>query len=131
MIVLRTGYMDESHGDPVDLADSLRDATGRVRFDTLVGTGMSGALVVPGLARVLNVNWLILRKPGENSHSYHPGEGTLGSRWLFVDDLIDTGKTWRRVREQIADLCKQWNHKATFAGSFLYQECEYRKGLNS
>jgi hypoxanthine phosphoribosyltransferase len=67
----------------------------------VVGTGLSGALVVPYLGRALSKYWLIVRKNGDSSHSNFWAEGELGARWLFVDDQVETGKTRQHVREVI------------------------------
>lgn len=87
--------------------DGIIDAVSEIltdiapNVDTLVGTGVSGALVVPYIGRVLDVHWALVRKPTEGSHSPHLVEGTIGECWVLVDDLIDTGATLRRVEEAI------------------------------
>lgn len=151
-ITVHTNYMDSvfdpkhhrkvvrilRQGQNKDVWDSETDTWNEVKrepikFDTLVGTGMSGALIVPNLARILKCNWFIVRKPSEKAHSSNIGEGTLGQRWLFVDDLIDMGETFNRVAEAIDDLVKrhkqmQWTYtfrprediNVEFAGAHLY-----------
>src|SRR5690606_23483464 len=70
-------------------------------IDALVGTGVSGALVVPYIGRVLDIHWALVRKPTDGSHSDLLVEGTIGKCWVLVDDLIDTGETLKRVEEAI------------------------------
>lgn len=87
--------------------DGIIDAVSEIltdvapEIDTLVGTGVSGALVVPYIGRVLDVHWALVRKPTEGSHSPHLVEGTIGECWVLVDDLVDTGATLKRVEEAI------------------------------
>jgi adenine/guanine phosphoribosyltransferase-like PRPP-binding protein len=108
VIKLRSEYMSAAFGDLNYVAEDLRNRLDTfndvpIVVDTLVGTGLSGALVVPDVARILKLNWVVVRKPGESSHSSYPFEGILGQRWLFVDDRVETGETLRRVRAAIDD----------------------------
>lgn len=71
--------------------------------DTLVGTGMSGTLIVPRLAERLGLFWGVVRKPGVSSHagSTTRYEGQMGRRWAFVDDFISSGDTMFRVLDEV------------------------------
>jgi orotate phosphoribosyltransferase-like protein len=120
-VFFRSGYMNAVYGDFDAIVFSLERETACVRYDTLVGTGLSGALMVPRLAEAINKNWLIVRKPGENSHSSYKVEGTLGKRWLFVDDCVDSGATYRYVCEQVKEICTKKEFRCTNAGIFTYQ----------
>jgi orotate phosphoribosyltransferase len=91
-------------------------------FDTIVGTGLSGALVVPTLARATESYFAIVRKPTDSSHSNAPFEGTIGDRWVFVDDFISTGATLVRVVNTIKDASAQYGGApTTFVGAWEYQ----------
>lgn len=122
--VLRTGtsYLSGAFHDRDTLIDTAKTAIGRRKFDTMVGTGLSGSLVVPRLADVFGCHWLILRKPGENRHSMYDAEGTVGKRWIIVDDLIDSGATAKRMIESMDSLCSGHSHKSKFAGAYLYDD---------
>jgi orotate phosphoribosyltransferase len=87
-----------------------------IRYDTMAGTGLSGALVIPRLAERLRKNWVIIRKGV--SHTSMPAEGFLGRRWVFVDDQVSTGQTRQRVIAAIAAL----NWDSAYAGTWLYGE---------
>lgn len=77
-----------------------------VEFDMLIGTGFSGGLTVPVLARHRKVDWALVRKDGENSHRERKVEGTrMGQRVLFVDDFVSSGSTLERVMAGLADFC--------------------------
>src|SRR4051812_16554608 len=93
---LHGGYLGEAFSDPSVLIEEAK-RTIKGKYDTLVGTGLSGSLVIPLLARGLDCDWLIVRKENDGSHSTKPAEGRLGRRWLFVDDFIASGATLRRV----------------------------------
>lgn len=96
-----------------------------VDYDTMIGTGLSGALVIPVLAKFLSKQWAIIRKDGEGQHMFESFVGDIGERWLFVDDLIATGATLRRVYREVREICQQENHTTTFVGLYEY-ECMYR-----
>lgn len=118
---LRThaGYLREAFRPAEDICADARAYLDGVQFDTLVGTGLSGALVVPLLANGLSCHFLIVRKD-DGAHSMHGCEGTLGARWVFVDDLIDSGATERRVHNSVRDHAARNNHTTAYAGAYLY-----------
>lgn len=93
---LSENYFPAAFGDLSEMANWMRDRLGDLEYDTIIGTGLSGALVVPTLARELDKHWAIVRKE-DGSHSSNMVEGTVGRRWLFVDDFVDSGATMRRV----------------------------------
>ncbi len=99
----RSGYFDRAFGDVDVIADEMRVALEEVEYDTMVGTGLSGTLVVPTLARALGKYWAIVRKE-VSVHASGLIEGEIGQSWLFVDDFISSGETFRRVRNVIYDL---------------------------
>lgn len=95
-------YFPAAFGNLTEMADRVRDRLGDLEYDTIVGTGLSGALVVPTLARELDKHWAIVRKE-DGSHSDNMIEGAVGRRWLFVDDFVDSGATVRRVIATMTD----------------------------
>lgn len=119
-INITASYMNCAH-DLAELTAKFVDRTRGVNFDTVVGTGLSGALVVPALARELDKNWLLVRKADDGTHSSYPAEGRLGERWMFVDDLISSGATRRRVMAVVADLAQEHKHRTQIVGQYLYQ----------
>lgn len=119
-ITTQTHYMKHAFFDTESILDQARRWLSTVEYDTLVGTGMSGALVIPLIARTLKKRWLVVRKTGVETHSRMLAEGTLGERWVFVDDCIDSGSTYDRVREVVGTLCSQQDHEAALVGAYLY-----------
>jgi hypothetical protein len=118
-----SGYMTMCWS-PEEIVRNLRAslADNPVEFDTMVGTGLSGALVIPALAVAFDVFPLIVRKEGDSSHAMQRLEGTLGLRWLFVDDFRDTGATEARVDEVLAKYVG-WEHAfpSVKVGSYMYK----------
>lgn len=127
-IDMKCGYMPRAFDDPARLAsDATRDLAG-VNFDTIVGRGLSGALVIPMLAGALDKHWLIIRKPDDSTHSWQPAEGVLGERWIFVDDFIDTGSTLCATHEGVQNVyrdfgsCRNESAPPTFVGAWTYED---------
>lgn len=97
--------------------------------DTLVGTGISGALAVPLLAYALDKNFALVRKhPEESAHSNRMVQGSLGEAWVFVDDFIGAGTTLNRVRTAVEELLRERGaiRRVKFAGSYEYNYYRFR-----
>lgn len=72
-------------------------------FDALAFTGVSGMLIGPPIAMALDKSMLVVRKE-RSGHSSLIVEGDLGARrYVFVDECIASGDTYRRVKEQIEE----------------------------
>jgi adenine/guanine phosphoribosyltransferase-like PRPP-binding protein len=123
-------YMRAAFDNLGPLVRGARDDLEGVDFDTIVSTGLSGALVVPYLARRLGKDFAIVRKPQDGTHDYRSIAGRLGKRWLFVDDFISTGKTRKRVQKIVEAYIAEWNQgyqltgedqfTTTFVGTYEY-----------
>lgn len=111
-----SGYFTRAFGNMDMLIAAMRTDI-PVEYDTLIGTGLSGTLVVPTMARALDVRWAIVRKEDEQSHASTGIEGEIGTRWLFVDDFIASGNTYRRVRAAVTRVTA-----AGLAGAWLYEK---------
>lgn len=80
-------------------------------FDAIAFSGMSGAVMAPILAYLLDKQLIIVRKdrgsehPDQASHSSAAVEyaGSLRTRVVIVDDFIASGKTVKRIIEKIRD----------------------------
>jgi hypothetical protein len=95
------------------------------RFDTMVGTGLSGAVVVPVMARAMRKRWAIIRKADDGSHaSGHVLEGTIGRRFLIVDDQIDSGRTVANILDGVAKAWQRYGDASVappvFVGTYQY-----------
>ena len=98
-----------------------------VEFDTIVVTGVSGLVFGIPLAQRMNKHIAIVRKDKDGTHSHKSIEATVTraefGRWLFVDDLIDTGKTEKRVKAKIKE---HTDGIAIYIGSYLFDNHNLR-----
>lgn len=106
--------------------ENLRKATTTLKtdcatFDTIVCTGVSGVLFASPLALLMKKNLVIVRKNRDGSHSGRKVEANCASdevgKWIFVDDLVDSGATLKRVKSEM----KLWSDAATYLGDYLYE----------
>lgn len=80
----------------------------KLEFDTIAVRGMSGALIGPILAYVLNKHLIVIRKDGENTHSSYKVEGNVNARKvLIVDDFVSTGETVQEIIDKIETYVNQ------------------------
>lgn len=88
-------------------------------YDAIVGIGLSGALAIPLIAFALKKRFCIIRKYDRSTHSSQILEGNIRSnhRWIFVDDLIDSGRTFSSV-------CRKMKKHPKCVGVYLYQNNE-------
>lgn len=115
------GYMSMAF-KPDSLISYAEKNLAGVDFDTFVGTGLSGGLVVPLMAWYFNKFAFIIRKESDRAHTT-AHQGTFGKRWIFVDDCIASGRTQDRVFAEIAKLAKHnYNFSTEYVGTYLYQD---------
>lgn len=128
-IVLHQGYGSTGalYSNLDDILNKAADKLADVDFDTMVGTGMSGSIVIPLLAKALGKNFLIIRKDGAGAHT-DSHVGRLGGRWIFVDDFVSSGSTRDRVVAKVNDIVSTENRyrygppqfATEWVGSYLY-----------
>lgn len=102
------------------LVEDARETLKGVDYDTMIGTGLSGSLVIPVLARALGKKFAIVRK----EHSPHDNSlvvGKLGHRWIFVDDFVSGGTTRRNVIRAVEKVAEDFNHEMVYVGTYEYQ----------
>lgn len=71
-------------------------------FDTIACCGVSGLMVVPQVAELLNKHILIIRKD-EKRYSEFRSEGVAPLKYVVIDDLICSGATIRHIKNIIRD----------------------------
>jgi len=94
-----------------------------VDFDTFIATGVSGVIAAGVLAHHFKRYLAVVRKHDDRStHSCLRVEGVVGKRWVFVDDFIATGSTWRRVLQEVDEVVNRiYQRSTTFVGAYLYE----------
>ena len=121
MTRFNTYYMDEAVFQLPRVLKQAQEDLADVDFDTLVGTGFSGGLVIPALALAMGKKFVLIRKETDDSH-HGRGEllGDLGQRWIFLDDFTSSGKTRRRVIEKIEEAAERCFMETTMVGQYMY-----------
>lgn len=91
-------------------------------FDSIACCGVSGLMVVPQIAEILNKNILVVRKD-ERRYSDFATEGVAPFRYVVIDDLICSGKTVKHITDTI----KEEYPRARSLGVYCYlpEECGY------
>lgn len=119
-----THYFDSALDELGEVIATAKEDLADVEFDTLVGTGLSGAIVVPALALAMDKSFLLVRKDQDDSH--HGGGrlvGRLGLRWVFVDDFVSTGRTRTRVMTKISAADTR-SFRPRMVGQYLYMRSD-------
>lgn len=125
-----SSYLTSAFASAEELVKQAQRILDGVEYDTMVGTGLSGGLVVPALARLLNKEFALIRKSGDSSHREREVEGSLGDRWIFVDDFVSSGDTLARVRAAIDNAQKGqpygWDaFKTEYVGTYQYARSNF------
>lgn len=98
----------------------------KIKFDSFVGIGLSGILVLPILARHFNVPFLALRKEGVDCHDTYGigqyGRGTIGQNWVLVDDFVSSGRTVKYAQERVSQGIRHEGNgfKTQYVGCYSY-----------
>lgn len=67
-------------------------------FDTIAFRGMSGAIIAPSVAQAMGKQLILVRKPGDKTHSLLKVEGNKSAKkYVIVDDFVETGSTKRDI----------------------------------
>lgn len=121
MAKFKTWYMDNALFDLPEVIEDAKDGLAGVEFDTIVGTGFSGGIVIPSLALAMGKKFVLIRKETDDSH-HGKGKlvGQLGTRWIFVDDFISSGKTRKRVISKVGEAADEACVVTEMAGQYLY-----------
>lgn len=114
---LRTYYMDDALFDLSKVIETAKERLADVDFDTLVGTGFSGGIVIPALALAMGKKFVLIRKEMDDSH-HGKGRllGELGQKWIFVDDFVSSGHT----RQRVIDKVKEVDSDTEYVGQYMY-----------
>jgi orotate phosphoribosyltransferase len=92
-------------------------------FDSIACCGVSGLMVVPQIAELLNKNIVVVRK-GERCYSEFRTEGVAPFRYIILDDLICSGSTVKHIKRVIKDEYSRSSCVGVYC--YLPNECAYR-----
>jgi adenine/guanine phosphoribosyltransferase-like PRPP-binding protein len=88
-----------------DTIEKIIEVLKRYDFDAIAFRGLSGALVAPTVAMLMDKTLLAVRK-GERCHSSHTVEGDYNAqRYVILDDMISSGDTVKDIFHAIEGLC--------------------------
>lgn len=101
-----------------ELIETMRHHLKGVKYDTIVGTGLSGTIFTARVAPGLGKSFAIVRKKDDKStHSGTKVEGIVGERWVFADDFISSSATFKRVLKMMMEN----RPNAKFVGAYEYE----------
>ena len=92
-------------------------------FDSIACCGVSGMMVVPQIAELLNKNIVVVRK-GERCYSEFRTEGVAPFRYIILDDLICSGSTVKYIKKVLKDEYSRSSCVGVYC--YLPNECAYR-----
>jgi orotate phosphoribosyltransferase len=120
-----------------DLKDIVFEAHSKLsavldKFDSIAVSGTSGLVVGAPVAMLLNKPLVVVRKDNDSSHNdgiqLVEGAHSMGTRVLFLDDFIGTGRTraWVRlnVMEEGADLVGEYDYYSAGRGDLKWYDGE-------
>lgn len=94
----------------VEVVDWAREVLKDEKLSAIAATGHSGLIVAGAISYATDLPVVAVRRPGDVpiAHSYFRIEGLAahGKRWMgyvFVDDMIASGSTYRNVVELIGE----------------------------
>jgi adenine/guanine phosphoribosyltransferase-like PRPP-binding protein len=96
-------YLGELWVRPREAVEVMSHELGRPELqgvELLVGTGISGTVLLPWLSDLTGIPFAIVRKDGASNHSNSPIEGVPFARngqYVIVDDFVSEGDTVDRV----------------------------------
>lgn len=131
-----------SGGDFADLEQVVAETTLALGkrahiFDSIVVRGVSGLSVGAPVALSLGKPLVVVRKPGENSHSFRKlvNGKRIGARWLFLDDFMDSGTTKEACVEGVKAAWRDYECNNTSVHSppalvacYFYEDSDWRPG---
>lgn len=93
------------------------------QFDSIACCGVSGLMVVPQIAELLDKHIVVIRKENDQCYSNFPMEGVPPFRYVIVDDLVCSGGTIKSIINTI----HEDTPKARCIGVYCYipDECAY------
>ena len=105
-----------------ELVETMRHALKGVKYDTIIGTGLSGTIFTARVAPALRKRFAIVRKEDDKStHSSRRIEGHVGKKIVFADDFVSTGATMIRALKKF----KKIYPEAEIVGVYQYESGKF------
>ncbi len=132
---VKNSYMRDAFeltwGEHIELFEEQIEGHG-IEFDTVVGIGLSGMMLMPIIGSHYGCNMLALRKNGAtDNHVYDNdinriGEGSLGKKWILIDDFVAGGGTADKAIRLVNEFADAFSHKTEFMGIYGYNRGMYK-----
>lgn len=96
-------------------------ALANVEFDAFAVRGHSGCLFGGALAARMRKKLILIRKHADDAHCRMDIEGDAsGNTYIFLDDLVCSGRTKKLVRTEIENSERFGHYK--FVGQYMFQD---------
>lgn len=95
------------------------DALEGVNFDTIVVRGNSGTTIGSIVAHHLGCHLYVVRKHREDTHAEQDFAGSMGCRYVILDDFISSGRTITAIRENVLT---NYGDRVELVGITLYRD---------
>lgn len=106
-----------------ELVETMRHALHGQKYDTIVGTGLSGTIFTARVAPGLRKKFAIVRKKDDKStHSSIKVEGVVGKRFVVADDFVSSGATLKHVLTMMQKI----HPGAQFVGVYQYEYSSFK-----
>ncbi len=92
-----------------------------IEFDSFACCGISGLVVAPVLAVMMNKQLTVVRKTIDG-HTGLYVEGLLNCRYMIIDDFICSGNTVRHIIKKI----KEISPSSICVGAYLHRNQEFK-----
>jgi hypothetical protein len=120
-------YFSGVYDDPDQIIASFEPHLEDREVDTLVGTGLSGGIIVPMMARHYGLEYMIVRKDGTGTHDPSLVYGKMGQHYVIVDDFVASGSTIRRIQRSL-HLSIPEDHEYRMEGVWEYHHDTFTEG---
>lgn len=129
--IKKLGHVPQYHGalylklftNPEFLAqriDLAAKALKRHKFDAIAFMGISGTLIGPPVAMKLGKPFLLVRKPGHDSHSQWDVEGDYAAKsYIILDEFSETGQTKDLIQQQIKEVMPSAKYEGFIGVKYL------------
>jgi len=95
----------------------------KIKFDTIAVTGNSGTIFGGALSIAMKKPLMLVRKDSDDTHSMCRVEGPRKiGRFVFVDDVVASGVTLRRVVKRLTKPEEAMLEPGTLEGVYLWRK---------